>query len=378
MGALRLLGVFAHPDDEVFCAGGTFAKYVSAGAEVTVVCGTRGEAGQIRDSTIATRATLGEAREKELREACAALGVQRVEVLGHVDNTLSDVGPSVLAAEVSAALEDVKPDVVITFGPDGAYGHPDHVAIGDATTEAFTARGTEQGHGRLYHSHFARSRLLLTDRLARWLVELDDRFRGPEGFVKMFSIFTQESATLGYAADHINIGWYSPGEYIVEQGEQAASLYLILSGEVDVAQDQPDGCRRVLRRQGSGEFFGELGLAGRARRTAHVIAVDSVTCLVFSYGRQTSHAGRGAGMGDVTREALQTGDRYGPVIPPGATTVIDVRKFTDRKIQALAAHRTQYPIDPEMFPPWMLHEMLGHEYFVRVHPPPDTESDLTG
>ena len=55
MGAPRLVGIFAHPDDEVFCAGGTLAKYAAAGAEVTVVSATRGEAGQIRDSTIATR-----------------------------------------------------------------------------------------------------------------------------------------------------------------------------------------------------------------------------------------------------------------------------------------------------------------------------------
>jgi LmbE family N-acetylglucosaminyl deacetylase len=375
MGAPRLLGVFAHPDDEVFCAGGTLAKYVASGAEAVVLSATRGEAGQIRDSAKATRATLAAVREQELRDACAVLGVQRVEFLDHVDSTLADVGREALAAEIATVLDEVVPDIVITFGPDGAYGHPDHMTIGDATTDAFVA----QPRGRLYHSHFARSRLLLVDRLAHWLVELEERFHGPADFGRAFSLFTQETATLGYAADQIDLGWFPPGEYIVEQGEPATSLYLILSGQVDIAQDQPDGTRVPLRREGPGEFFGELGLAGKTRRTAHVIAVDSVTCLVFSRRASTGYDARGVATANVALPSPEiSGDGQGPGIPAGATTVIDVRDFVDRKIGAIAAHRTQYPIEPEMFPPWMLREMMGHEYFVRVHPPPDVETDLGG
>ena len=351
------------------------AKYIAAGAQAVVVSATRGEAGQIRDSTKATRATLAAVREQELRDACAVLGVQRVEFLDHVDSTLGDKDRAVLAAEVSAVLDDVAPDVVITFGQDGAYGHPDHVAIGDATTAAFTARGS----GRLYHSHFARSRLLLVDRLARWLVELEDRFRGPAGFAKAFSIFTQETATLGYAADQINIGWFPPGEYIIEQGEPSASLYLILSGEVDIAQDQPNGSRVILRRQGPGEFFGEVGLAAKTSRSAHVIAVDTVACLVFSHRAPTAYDPRGSASADLARTSPDiSGEGFGRSITAGATTVIDVRDFVDRKIGAIAAHRTQYPIQPEMFPSWMLREMMGYEHFIRVYPPPEVETDLLG
>jgi LmbE family N-acetylglucosaminyl deacetylase len=368
----RLLGLFAHPDDEVFCAGGTFAKYVEAGADAVILSATRGEMGQIRDSNIATRATLGAVREQELRNACSALGVQRVEFLDHVDSTLTDVGRAALAAELITVIDDVKPDIVITFGPDGAYGHPDHITIGDAATDAFAARP----HGRLYHSHFARSRLLLLDRLAHWLVELEERFRGPADFGKVFSLFTRETATLGYAADQIDVGWFPPGEYIVEQDEPATSLYLILSGEVEVKQDQPDGSRKVLRRQGAGEFFGELGLAGNIRRTANVIALGSVTCLVFSRRAATAYEARGASSTDVAHASDAGGD--GPTIPPGATTAIDVRDFVDNKIRAIASHRTQYPIEPEMFPSWMLREMMGHEYFIRVHPAPELETDLLG
>jgi LmbE family N-acetylglucosaminyl deacetylase len=61
-----LLGVFAHPDDETFCAGGTFARYAKDGAEVMVVSATRGEAGQIRDARVGTRRTIAAVRETEL------------------------------------------------------------------------------------------------------------------------------------------------------------------------------------------------------------------------------------------------------------------------------------------------------------------------
>ena len=76
----RLLGVFAHPDDEVFCVGGTMARAAEAGAEVMIVSASRGEQGQIRDPAAATRRTLGAVREGELRAAAAELGVQRVNV----------------------------------------------------------------------------------------------------------------------------------------------------------------------------------------------------------------------------------------------------------------------------------------------------------
>jgi hypothetical protein len=134
----------------------------------------------------------------------------------------------------------------------------------------------------------------------------------------------------------------------------------------------------MLRRENPGEFFGELGLIEQMSRTAHVIAVDSVTCLVFSYRAATAYDARGAGVTDAAQASQESNDGHGPSIPAGATAAIDVQDVVDRKFEAIAAHRTQYPIDPGMFPPWMLREMMGHEYFVRVHPPPDVETDLTG
>src|SRR5215471_3524044 len=92
----RILGVFAHPDDESFCAGGTFAKYVAAGAEVMVVSATRGEAGQIRMPSVATRRTLGAVREQELHLACQRIGIQHARCLDLLDGTLKDVDQEIL------------------------------------------------------------------------------------------------------------------------------------------------------------------------------------------------------------------------------------------------------------------------------------------
>ena len=99
-GAPRMLGVFAHPDDETFCAGGTFAKYIASGAEVTVVSATHGEAGQIRSPRVATRRTLGAIREQELHLTCQRLGVQHAMCLDYVDGTLTSVEAEVLTGRV--------------------------------------------------------------------------------------------------------------------------------------------------------------------------------------------------------------------------------------------------------------------------------------
>ncbi len=137
----RILGAFAHPDDEVFVAGGTLAKAVASGAEARVLSATRGQAGQIRDASVATRRTLGAAREAELRRACGILGVQHVQLLDYVDGGLDATNPDVLVGEIVRTIRTFRPDVVVTFGADGAYGHPDHMAISAAATRACALAG---------------------------------------------------------------------------------------------------------------------------------------------------------------------------------------------------------------------------------------------
>src|ERR1700742_3838104 len=87
----RVLGIFAHPDDETICAGGTLAKYAEGGADVRVVCLTRGEAGRIRDAGAATRMTLAAVREGELSRAGDELGIAETRSLHYPDGGLADV-----------------------------------------------------------------------------------------------------------------------------------------------------------------------------------------------------------------------------------------------------------------------------------------------
>ena len=317
---VRILGVFAHPDDEVFVAGGTLAKYAARGAEAMVLSATRGQAGQIRDARAATRHTLGSVREQELRRACAILGVQHVVCHDYMDGGLQEADFDVLVGSVADAIRDFQPHVVITFGEDGAYGHPDHVTISAATRRAFTlaydgmdTHGRPRGAARLYHSHFARSRLLMLDRLARWLVSLEARFRGGPEFVRSLSLFAEESTTLRYAGDFIEVRWFPAGTYIVEQGEVGKSLFLIVSGAAQVAEEPTPGELRTLRELGPGEFFGELALVYEQPRSAHVIAVDAVTCLVFSPAAPTAFGGRGPGA------SLTDGEAAGPVAWAGSS-----------------------------------------------------------
>jgi LmbE family N-acetylglucosaminyl deacetylase len=360
---LRLLGVFAHPDDETFCAGGTFAKYASAGADVRVISLTKGGSGQIRDASAATRATLTAVRERELDAAGKELGLTEARCLDHPDGGLSDIDSQVLVRLASELLSEIDPDVVITFGPDGFSGHPDHVAVGAAvTTACFEMRSSTLI--RLFHCHLPRSGMLLRDRLADWVAELSARFKGTKDFVRAMSVFSREATGLGYAADFVNLEWFPSGSYLLEQGEAATTMHFLLSGHVEIRREGDDGRVRVVARAGPGEFIGEQGIATRQPRNAHVVAVDDVTSLTFSASEPLRTDGLGAPAQLSRTRSLPSGD----LVDARVSTCIDVSDFVGDKIRAIAAHRSQYPIDPGMFPDQIFREMFGVEYFIQVLP----------
>lgn len=368
-----MLGVFAHPDDETLGAGGTLAKYASAGAEVSVVAFTRGGAGQIRDAAVATRATLGAVRERELEAAGKELGLARTRCLDHPDGGLAAVGGRVLAEQASELLGEFEPDVVVTFGPDGFSGHPDHTAVGAAVTAACSGLRSRRPI-RLFHCHLPRSRMLLRDRLAEWVVELTSRFTGSRDFVRALSVFSRETTALGYAADFVSVEWFPSGTYLMEQGEEATTMHFLLSGSVEIRREGADGRVQVVDRSGPGEFLGETGIATGRPRNAHVVAVDDVTSLVFlAAGPPSVDRQRDDAVPLLTR-ALPSGD----LVDARVSACIDVTDFVGHKIRATAAHRSQYPIDPAMFPDSILREMFGVEYFVQVLPERELDRSLFG
>jgi LmbE family N-acetylglucosaminyl deacetylase len=124
-----LLVITAHPDDEVLIAGGLLAACAQAGIPTGVVCLTRGENGPIADPALATRKTLAAVRVNELREACAELGVRFVKCYRRQDGSLRWSDRSGMAAQLTRVIERLRPGVVVTFGEDGLYYHPDHVTV---------------------------------------------------------------------------------------------------------------------------------------------------------------------------------------------------------------------------------------------------------
>ncbi len=144
-----LLSVLAHPDDESFGMGGTLAHYARQGVAVYLVCATRGEVGDVDPQYLRGFNSVAERREHELRCAAEKLGLAGVYFLDYRDSGMPGSAdnnhPSALAAapleevaqRVLHYIEELKPQVVLTFDPIGGYRHPDHIAIHKATVRAF-------------------------------------------------------------------------------------------------------------------------------------------------------------------------------------------------------------------------------------------------
>lgn len=156
MPAGRLLFSFAHPDDEAFGSGGTIARYVADGAEVYYLCATNGDVGTVDAERLNGYKSVAELRLAELDKAAAILGFKQVFKLGYKDSGMmgseTSKDPASLWAtsqqdlpqvtrRVVEVIRQVRPQVVVTFNKYGGYGHPDHIAIQRATTEAFHRAG---------------------------------------------------------------------------------------------------------------------------------------------------------------------------------------------------------------------------------------------
>ena len=152
-----LLAVTAHPDDEARIMGGTLARYAAEGVATSVLCATRGEKGSRGEPPLCLPEELPALRERELTEACAILGVQNVRLLEYRDGDLPEAAPGKIIGEILQAFEEWRPQVVITFGPEGRTGHPDHIAIHGFTAEAFRRAGGPAAPAKLYYMAFPRS-----------------------------------------------------------------------------------------------------------------------------------------------------------------------------------------------------------------------------
>jgi len=145
-----VLTVWAHPDDEAYLTGGLLAASTDAGRRTVCVTATRGEAADPH-ADAADRSALAAVRTHELEAALTILGVTEHVWLDHPDGGCADVDPELPAGQLAALIDDVRPDTVVTFGPDGFTGHPDHQAV-SRWTDLALARADYGAGARLLHA----------------------------------------------------------------------------------------------------------------------------------------------------------------------------------------------------------------------------------
>ena len=195
MENVRVLAIYGHPDDEGQVTG-TLAAFIARGAKVALVCGTRGEVGEISDASLGTPETLGYVRELELRAAMAQIGMADVRFLPFRDSGMAGTPENedprclhqqsveAVVGHLVATMREFKPHLVFTWDPSGGYGHPDHIAVHRHTVAAFDAAGDPAKHPeagapwqplRLYWGAFTMKRF------AGMFLELERRGLMPEG-----------------------------------------------------------------------------------------------------------------------------------------------------------------------------------------------------
>jgi len=156
MGNKRLLISYAHPDDESFGLGAIIAKYVKEGVDAYLICATNGDAGTVSKEMLNGYNSIAELRLAELDCASQKLGFKKVFTFGYRDSGMmgQEVNqhpeclwyrwhqePETLIKQVVEVMREIRPQVVVTFNKYGGYGHPDHIAIQQATTRAFDRAG---------------------------------------------------------------------------------------------------------------------------------------------------------------------------------------------------------------------------------------------
>jgi LmbE family N-acetylglucosaminyl deacetylase len=225
----RLAAVFAHPDDDTFGVAGTVALHADdPGFRFLLIHATSGEAGMIADPSLATRETLGAVREEEDRRSWVTLGriPDRHEWMRYPDHGLADVPFDDLVERVAAILREEHPDVVITFGPDGITGHPDHITIGEATTVAFHALRGEGADGfrRLIRVAIPQSML------DTWNDRLVAQGREPMDPTQLYQPRGVPDASLGFVVDTGSVA-HRIVAALEEHRTQASDFDALLSDE---------------------------------------------------------------------------------------------------------------------------------------------------
>ena len=181
---MKVLAIFAHPDDETILIGGTLAILTTHGAELHLLSATRGEGGELGEPPAARRAELGDVRENELRCALNALGGTSLQFLGYIDPTIEvgqeglafEADPIALSDQIDAHIVDIHPDVILTHGSNGEYGHPAHLLVHESVLTAARQQSVcTYGISASFSGH-PRPRLANEDDPAHFVLDINSSF----------------------------------------------------------------------------------------------------------------------------------------------------------------------------------------------------------
>ena len=208
---MTLLFVFAHPDDESFSGAGTAMKYAAAGARTVLVTATLGQRGKCGDPPVCRPEELEQVRERELREAARIIGFDEVHLLGYRDRELADAPPDAVRRALVQIIRAVRPDVALTFDPNGFNVHPDHVAVSRFTSDAIAAAQDPRFHPDSGAPHAVR-RLLWTPPISPWDAANDPRLdahAGVDFLIEVSNWKEQRIAALrAHRTQHLSIDRY--------------------------------------------------------------------------------------------------------------------------------------------------------------------------
>lgn len=237
---LKLLCVLAHPDDESLGTGGILAKYSAEGVETYLLTATRGERGWTgKPEDNPGLEALGRIREAELRAAAAILGLREVTFLDYLDGDVDQADPAEAIQRIATHIRRVRPQVVVTFSPDGYYGHPDHIATAQFATAAlicaadasYACPGHEIPHrvAKLYYTLDSKETMtLIQTYVGRFAMTVDGVERGHVGWEE-WAITTRIDAT-AY--------WRTVWQAAQCHQSQMAGLYEQLTGAPEAAHRQ--------------------------------------------------------------------------------------------------------------------------------------------
>jgi LmbE family N-acetylglucosaminyl deacetylase len=190
MNQLKLLAVFAHPDDESMGMGGTLAKYSAEGVDTHLVCASRGERGWFGpEEQNPGLSILGNIRTQELENATKELGMKGLYFLNYIDGDVYQAPYDEAISQIVTHIRRIQPQVVVTFPPDGNYGHPDHIAIGQFASAAIVCAADANYHDAENHQAHRVSKLyymvdaenfinLIAPFMGDMTFQVDDQVRG--------------------------------------------------------------------------------------------------------------------------------------------------------------------------------------------------------